>query len=104
MNLTIIIPTKNRPDFLKRCLKFLNEQGCSFPILIGDSSSGRNLKKNLTTVASFNKLTIKHIVEENHSKELRGWQVEAASFLCSSWLWTFCPRLLRNFIFPIIPT
>lgn len=81
MNLTIIIPTKNRPDFLKRCLNFFNEQGCLFPILIGDSSSGRNLRKNLITIASFNKLTIKHIVEENHSKELKGWQTDFVSYI-----------------------
>lgn len=37
-NFSIVIPTKDRPHYLKRTLNFLSKEKCSFPILIGDSS------------------------------------------------------------------
>lgn len=36
--LTILVPTKNRPHFLERMLNYYAEVGCPFPIRIGDAS------------------------------------------------------------------
>ena len=44
MNLTIMIATKNRPNFLARAIKYYSISGFTGNILIGDSSSEDNSK------------------------------------------------------------
>jgi len=44
-NLSILIPTMNRPDFLLRALEYYCNIGFNGKILVGDSSSEENLKK-----------------------------------------------------------
>ncbi|MBA7581945.1 hypothetical protein ES708_23862 [subsurface metagenome] len=39
---TIIIPTYNRPDRLKRLLDYYNKYGKNFNIIVADSSSKEN--------------------------------------------------------------
>ena len=81
MDLTIVIPTKSRPEFLRRCLTFLNYQKCDYPIIIGDSSNGEDLENNKVSIKSFKNLDIDHVIEDNYLEELKGWQNDKVSYL-----------------------
>jgi glycosyltransferase domain-containing protein len=50
MNLTIMIATKNRPNFLIRALNYYSMAGFNGEIFIGDSSSEKNSKENLNII------------------------------------------------------
>lgn len=52
-DITIWVPTKNRPEFLRRLLTYYANTGFSGDILIGDSSAGEALEKNQTSIAEF---------------------------------------------------
>ena len=60
MNLTIMIATKNRPNFLARAIKYYSIAGFTGYILIGDSSSEENSKKNLNIIDTYNELKINY--------------------------------------------
>lgn len=60
MNLTIMIATKNRPNFLARAIRYYSISGFTGNILIGDSSSDDNSKKNLNNIKTFNELKINY--------------------------------------------
>lgn len=44
--MTILIPTLNRPDFLKRTLDFYYQCSCQYKFLVGDASAGYASKLN----------------------------------------------------------
>ena len=59
---TIIIPTYNRPDYLKRILNYYNEDGGEkYKIVVADSSSDENKKLNEEIISSFLNLNILHL-------------------------------------------
>ena len=47
---TLLIPTYNRPDHLRRLLGYLAARRFEFPIRVLDSSSGDSLSENRETV------------------------------------------------------
>ncbi|MBH52099.1 MAG: hypothetical protein CL785_02970 [Chloroflexi bacterium] len=62
MNVAIVIPTINRPDFIHRQLRYYANMSCQHPIYIGDSSNDEYIDINSKTVKSYsNQLDIKHL-------------------------------------------
>lgn len=59
--ITLIIPTYNRPAFLKRILDFYNSYEINFDTIVADSSSSLNKKSNKKIVLSFPNLKILYI-------------------------------------------
>lgn len=57
----VVIPTFNRPDFLKRILEYYQTADNSFRFLIADSSSKSKKRKNKKVIAGFSKLNIHYI-------------------------------------------
>jgi glycosyltransferase domain-containing protein len=53
MKYSVVIPTYNRPAYLKRILSYYHQYGTGLPIVIADSSSEENKKLNRETVSSF---------------------------------------------------
>lgn len=53
--LTVIIPTKNHPEFLDRLLGYFEEHRLSYPIRIGDSSEGEFLKQTSQVIQRWSK-------------------------------------------------
>ncbi len=53
MKCTVVIPTYNRPNYLKRISGYYHQYGSSLPILIADSSMDENKKLNRENLASF---------------------------------------------------
>ena len=60
-SLTVIIPTKNRVNFLKNLLCYYSEEKAQFKILILDSSTNEELKKNKINIKNIKNLKITHI-------------------------------------------
>jgi glycosyltransferase domain-containing protein len=60
MNLTIALPTFNRPDFLKRHLGFLARLNFTYPIVVLDGSNEANQKINRSIIEKNNSLKITH--------------------------------------------
>ena len=58
MELTILIPTMNRHEFLARALKYYESVGFDGHIIIGDSSEGECWKKNMDLVTATKQLNI----------------------------------------------
>jgi len=58
---TIIIPTYNRPEYLKWLLDYYHKYGNDFDIVVADSSSAENKKLNRKIVLSFLDLNIQYI-------------------------------------------
>ena len=58
---TIIIPTYNRPEYLRRILSYYNEYGGNYNIIVADSSSDENKKINTKNISSFSNLNILHL-------------------------------------------
>ena len=54
MKCSVVIPTYNRPAYLKRILSYYHQYGSGLPIIIADSSSEENNKRNRETIDSFN--------------------------------------------------
>lgn len=50
--LTVCIPTKDRPEFLGRLLRYYARTGCRHPMFIGDSSSPEQARQNQALIAS----------------------------------------------------
>ena len=57
----IIIPTYNRPDYLRRILGYYDSFGEDFKIIVSDSSSDENKELNRKTISSVSNLDIKHL-------------------------------------------
>ena len=55
IDLTLVIPTYQRPNELKRKLYHLFLQKCSSQVVIIDSSTGIKLKKNYLTIKEYKK-------------------------------------------------
>jgi glycosyltransferase domain-containing protein len=58
---TIIIPTYNRPNYLKRILNYYNEDGGNYNIIVADSSSDENKKRDEKIISSFSSINISHL-------------------------------------------
>ncbi len=58
---SLIIPTYNRPTYLKRCLSFYNSQKVKFKIIIADSSFEKFKKINESVIESFSNLDITYV-------------------------------------------
>jgi glycosyltransferase domain-containing protein len=61
--ITILIPTYNRPNYLKRLLGYYNECGITHPIIIADGSSEEIKKTNKETISSFPVLNLLYLGE-----------------------------------------
>jgi glycosyltransferase domain-containing protein len=58
----IIIPTYNRPEYLKRLLDYYSQYGGKCRVFVGDSSSEDNKKKNEKFISKITKLDVSHIM------------------------------------------
>jgi glycosyltransferase domain-containing protein len=58
---TIIIPTYNRSNYLRRILNYYNEHGGNSNIIVADSSSDENKKLNKKGISSLSNLTLLHL-------------------------------------------
>lgn len=59
--ITLMIPTYNRPEFLKRILQYYNQYKVNFNIIVADSSKPYNKKLNRKIVQLFPNLNILYI-------------------------------------------
>lgn len=57
----IIIPTYNRPEYLRRIISYYNEYGGDYNIIVADSSSDENKKRNKEIISAFSNLNILHL-------------------------------------------
>jgi glycosyltransferase domain-containing protein len=55
---TIIIPTHNRPDYLRRVLDYYSSYKAGYNIIVADSSSDENKRRNKETISSLPDLKI----------------------------------------------
>lgn len=60
-DLTVLIPTFNRPQYLKRLLRYCSEMKVDYQIIIADSSSEENKKTNQKSVSLFPDLKILYL-------------------------------------------
>ena len=58
---TIIIPTFNRPECLKRLLNYYEDSGENCNVIVADSSSDENKKKNEKTITSLKKVNVLYL-------------------------------------------
>ena len=65
MDLTILIPTMNRHEFLARALEYYKSVDFKGHIIIGDSSEGEQLQKNKDSIAFSKQLNIIHRLYSN---------------------------------------
>lgn len=63
MKCTIIIPTYNRPDYLKRLLSYYDSYNIECKIIIADSSSEDNKIENERISSHFSNLNILHVAD-----------------------------------------
>jgi len=61
VNCTIIIPTYNRPSYLKRILNYYSHYGRDFCFIVADSSSGENKLKNKRIINSVSGIQIDYL-------------------------------------------
>jgi len=69
---SILIPTYNRSEYLRRILSYYNEYGEDYNIIVADSSSDENKKLNKKIISSFSSLNILYL--SNYSSELNLFQ------------------------------
>lgn len=67
-NCNIIIPTFNRPSYLKRILSYYRDSETAYNIIVADSSSDENKELNKKTISSVSNLAIKYL--DNYSIEI----------------------------------
>ena len=96
-NLTLIIPTYNRPQFLQRILEYYNSYKVNFKIIIVDSSIPLNKKLNKKISGLFPKLNILYLDDfypelAPHHKYARMVRFVKSKYVC------FCPD--DDFIVP----
>lgn len=60
-NCNIIIPTYNRPTYLRRILDYYSDYGKDFNIIVVDSSSDENKELNKNMISSVSNLDIKYL-------------------------------------------
>lgn len=70
-DITIIIPTYNRPDYLKRILDYYGESGKDFTFVVADSSSKENKQKNKAVIESFPDLLVNYL--SDYSEKINPW-------------------------------
>ena len=68
MNCNILIPTYNRPEYLKRILNYYDSFDEKFKVIVGDSSSAENKKLNRKIISDISNLDIKYL--DHYSSEL----------------------------------
>ena len=68
IKLSIIIPTYNRPKYLRRILSYYDEYRGDYNIIVADSSSDENKKLNSKNVMIFPELNIQHF--DNYSPKI----------------------------------
>lgn len=68
---TIMIPTYNRPDRLKRLLSYFNSCGIHGKIIIADSSTSENKRKNREIVSFFPEMEILYL--DYFASDVIGW-------------------------------
>ena len=74
MNISIMIPTKNRPNFILRQLRYYSQSSYKGIILIGDSSDSNFFDENKNNISKYGKgLTIRHF----HKPELTADKMSA---------------------------
>lgn len=56
--ITLIIPTYNRPDFLRRILAYYADKSLKYKIIVVDSSSDENREKNKEIIGFFHNLSV----------------------------------------------
>ena len=61
MKCTVLIPTYNRPAYLKRILSYYHQYGKNLPVLIADSSLDENKWLNRETVSSFHDASFSYL-------------------------------------------
>ena len=60
-NFSLIIPTYNRPNRLRRLLDYHNKYGKNFKIIIGDTSTDENKLQNKKNISVFSNLDILYL-------------------------------------------
>ena len=65
MQVAILVPTKNRPDFIHRMLSYYNLIESPHPILIGDASDETTSKKITNIIDGFKNLEVKYFHWKN---------------------------------------
>lgn len=65
---TIIIPTFNRPRYLKRILSYYDKYGRDFNIIVADSSSNEKKKLNKKNILLFSDLNVQYL--DNYSSKI----------------------------------
>ena len=77
---TLIIPTHNRPKYLRRILSHYNEYGNDYRIIVADSSSDQNKNSNKKYICTFSNLDILHL--SNYPSEIYFYDkmADAASY------------------------
>lgn len=66
--ITILIPTYNRPDRLKRILSYYSDYEIAYNIIVADSSSNENKEINKRTISSLSNLNVQHL--DNYSSKI----------------------------------
>lgn len=70
-DITIIIPTYNRTDYLKRILDYYSDFRGDFEIIVADSSSKENKNKNRETIKSFSNITVSYLAD--YPEDINPW-------------------------------
>lgn len=70
-DITVIIPTFNRPDYLKRILGYYNELSPDFVFVVADSSSAENKEENSEAIRNFPNLNIFYLAD--YSEDMNPW-------------------------------
>ncbi len=86
-NIDLIIPTYNRPDFLKRILDYYSTSGGNFNFIVADSSSRSNKTLNKKIINLFPKLNILYLDKfpqnlSQHDKFAKMVEYSKAKYVC----------------------
>jgi len=81
MKCTIIIPTYNRSDYLKRLLSYYSSCNIEHKIIIADSSSDDNKIENEKISSSFTNLNISHITSYPSTINLLGKMQDVINYV-----------------------
>ena len=66
--ITIVITTRNRPEYIERQLKYYRHQNYSGKIIIGDASENKDAELNKNNIKIFKKnLNIEYVSQKNYS-------------------------------------
>lgn len=103
--ITIIIPTYNRCEYLLRLLTYLARQECPYAIIIADSSSDNYKTTNRANINKFDKLSLKIMEFEKDYLVFKKWADAAKtvttpySVLCADDDFIIIPELKRSLDF-----